>query len=78
MIMSEHKIRENTKYAFICIALMILAFLIFVMVMSLPIGLSESIQQMVVQISLYGILLFAVLGGVFSIRVAKLRKDKGK
>ena len=72
------KIRANTRYAFICIALMMLTFLVFVLVMVAPLDLSGMQQAQTVRMVLYVLLGFALLGAVFSVRVAWLRKRCGK
>jgi len=59
---------------------MVSAFLIFAGLMMLPLGLNGQtrIKRInLIRLSLYSILLFAVAGGVFSIRVAWLRKKSG-
>ena len=64
------KIAAHTRYAFICIGLMMLSFLF-------DLGLDMSMRIALIRFSLILILLFAFLGGVFSIRVAVLRKKMG-
>ena len=56
---------------------MLAAFLLFVAVMLLPLGLTADTQVSLIRFSLYTIVLFAVLGGIFSVRVAYLRKKNG-
>lgn len=75
---AKQHIAANTRYAFACIALMLLAFLLFAAVMITPLGLLPNQQLIAMRIALYGVLLFAVLGGAFSVRVAFLRKKYGK
>lgn len=77
-MMTNPKIQANTRYAFVCIALMMLTFLVFVVLMVAPLGLSMNHQIMAMRVSLYALVLFAVLGGIFSIRVAMLRKNSMK
>ncbi len=73
--MSVHlKIRANTQYAFICIGLMLAAFLVFVAVSVLPLGLNPVQYISTIRLALYAVVFFAILGGIFSIRVAVLRK----
>ena len=72
------KFRANTRYAFVCIALMMLMFVVFVLVMVAPLGLSVMQQAQTVRVALYVLLAFALLGAVFSVRVAWLRKRRGK
>ena len=43
----------------------------------LPLGLNGQTRVNLIRLSLYPILLFAAAGGVFSIRVARLRKKSG-
>ncbi len=69
------KIAAHTRYAFICIGLlMMLSFLIYVVLAVFDLGLDMSMRIALIRFSLILILLFAFLGGVFSIRVAVLRK----
>lgn len=76
--MTKHpQTAANTRYAFTSIAAMLTAFLLFVAVMLLPLGLTADTQVDLIQFSLYAIVLFAVLGGIFSVRVAYLRKKNG-
>ncbi|HHX2497316.1 TPA: cytochrome b6 [Neisseria subflava] len=76
--MTKHpQTAANTRYAFTSIAAMLAAFLLFVAVMLLPLGLTADTQVDLIQFSLYAIVLFAVLGGIFSVRVAYLRKKNG-
>lgn len=77
-MMTNPKIRANTRYAFACIALMMLMFLVFVVLMAVPLGLSAGHQVTAVRVCLYALVLFAFLGGIFSIRVAILRKNSTK
>ncbi|WP_416190735.1 cytochrome b6 [Neisseria sp. CCUG12390] len=77
-MMPNPKIQANTRYAFACIALMMLMFLIFVVLTAVPLGLSMGHQIAAIRVSLYALVLFAVLGGIFSIRVAVLRKNSAK
>lgn len=72
------KIQANTRYAFACMALMLLAFLVFALMMLVPLGLSMNHHILAIRISLYAVVLFAILSGMFSIRVALLRKNSGK
>ena len=71
------KIAAHTRYAFICIGLMMLSFLIYVVMAVFDLGLDMSMRIALIRFSLILILLFAFLGGVFSIRVAVLRKKMG-
>ena len=72
------KIKFATRMAFVFIALMMLAFVLFVLVMMLlPWGLSGAQQVWAVRIILYVLVAFALLGGAFSVRVAWLRKRLG-
>lgn len=76
--MTKHpQTAANTRYTFASIAAMLAAFLLFVAVMLLPLGLTADIQVSLIRFSLYAIVLFAVLGGIFSVRVAYLRKKNG-
>ncbi|MCP1660422.1 cytochrome b6 [Neisseria perflava] len=75
---ADLKIRANTRYAFSAIALMLLAFLVFVVVTLVPFGLNGMQKLSVIRFALYALVLFAVLGGFFSVRVAALRKKAGK
>lgn len=69
------KIAAHTRYAFICIGLlMMLSFLIYVVLAVFDLGLDMSMRIELTRFALILILLFAFLGGVFSIRVAVLRK----
>lgn len=77
-MMINPKIQANTRYAFVCIALMMLMFLVFVVLMLAPLGLSMTHHITAVRVSLYALVLFAVLGGIFSIRVAILRKNSAE
>ena len=72
------KIRRETRYAFACIGMMALSFAAFAAFMLLPLGLKPSVQITGIRLSLYALLLFVLLGGVFSVRVAALRKKSGK
>lgn len=71
------KIAAHTRYAFICIGLMMLSFLIYVVLAVFDLGLDMSMRIALIRFSLILILLFAFFGGVFSIRVAVLRKKMG-
>lgn len=71
------KIAAHTRYAFICIGLMMLSFLIYVVLAVFDLGLDMSMRIALIRFSLILILLFAFLGGVFSIWVAVLRKKMG-
>ena len=72
------KIAAHTRYAFICIGLlMMLSFLIYVVLAVFDLGLDMSMRIALIRFSLILILLFAFLGGVFSIRVAVMRKKIG-
>ncbi|WP_016687914.1 hypothetical protein [Neisseria sicca] len=73
----HHKINADTRYALISVALMVSEFLIFAGLMMLPLGLIGQTRINLIRLSLYLILLFAAAGGVFSIRVAWLRKKSG-
>ncbi len=53
---------------------MMLSFLIYVVLAVFDLGLDMSMRIALIRFSLILILLFAFLGGVFSIRVAVLRK----
>lgn len=65
--MTKHpQTAANTRYAFASIAVMLL-----------PLGLVAGTQVSLIRLSLYAIVLFAVLGGIFSVRVAYLRKKNG-
>ena len=76
--MTKHpQTAANARYAFASIAAMLAAFLLFVAVMLLPLGLTADTQVGLIRFSLYAIVLFAVLGGIFSVRVAYLRKKNG-
>ena len=76
--MTKHpQTATTTRYAFASIAAMLAAFLLFVAVMLLPLGLTADTQVSLIRFSLYAIVLFAVLGGIFSVRVAYLRKKNG-
>ena len=76
--MTKHpQTAANTRYAFTSIAAMLVAFLLFVAVMLLPLGLTADTQVILIRFSLYAIVLFAVLGGIFSVRVSYLRKKNG-
>lgn len=76
--MTKHpQTAANTRYVFASIAAMLAAFLLFVAVMLLPLGLTADTQVSLIRFSLYAIVLFAVLGGIFSVRVAYLRKKNG-
>ena len=77
-MMTNPKIQANTRYAFVCIALMMLMFLVFVVLMLAPLGLSMNHHVTAIHVSLYALALFAVLGGIFSIRVAILRKNSAE
>lgn len=72
------KMRNATRYAFICIALMMLVFLLLVLVMLLPMGLNGYQQMWTVRILLYVLLGFALLGAALSLRVAWLQKKAGR
>ncbi|QEY23197.1 cytochrome b6 [Neisseria animalis] len=71
----QAKVKANTYYAFACIGLMLSAFLVFAAVSIIPFGITAAQQLAVIRISLYALVLFAVLGGAFSLRVAILRKQ---
>ena len=71
------KIAAHTLYAFICIGLMMLSFLIYVVLAVFDLGLDMPMRIALNRFSLFLILLSAFLGGVFSIRVAVLRKKMG-
>ena len=76
------KIAAHTRYAFICIGLMMLSFLIYVVLAVFDLGLDMSMRIALTRFALTRfalilILLFAFLGGVFSIWVAVLRKKMG-
>ena len=71
------KIAAHTRYAFICIGLMMLSFLIYVVLAVFDLGLDMSMRIELTRFALILILLFAFLGGVFSIWVAVLRKKMG-
>ncbi|WP_415771627.1 cytochrome b6 [Neisseria sp. CP9] len=71
------KIAAHTRYAFICIGLMMLSFLIYVVLAVFDLGLDMSMRIALTRFALILILLFAFLGGVFSIWVAVLRKKMG-
>ena len=72
------KIKFATRMAFVFIALMMLAFVLFVLVMMLRGGVSGAQQMWAVRIILYVLVAFALLGGAFSVRVAWLRKRLGQ
>ena len=61
-----------------CIGLMLSWFAVFAFGSVLSAGLSGAARITVIRVSLYALLAFAVLGGIFSIRVAVLRKKAGK
>ncbi|MBF1292454.1 MAG: cytochrome b6, partial [Neisseria sicca] len=64
------KIAAHTRYAFICIGLlMMLSFLIYVVLAVFDLGLDMSMRIELTRFALILILLFAFLGGVFSIWV---------
>ena len=64
--MTKHsQTAANTRYTFASIAAMLAAFLLFVAVMLLPLGLTAGTQVSLIRLSLYAIVLFAVLGGIF-------------
>ena len=71
------KIAAHTLYAFICIGLMMLSFLIYVVLAVVELGLDMAMRIALTRSALILILLFAFLGGVFSIWVAVLRKKMG-
>ena len=71
------KIAAHTRYAFIRIGLMMLSFLIYVVLAVFDLGLDMSMRIELTRFALILILLFAFLGGVFSIWVAVLRKKMG-
>ncbi len=71
------KIAAHTRYAFICIGLMMLSFLIYVVLAVFDLGLDMSMRIELTRFAPILILLFAFLGGVFSIWVAVLRKKMG-
>ncbi len=71
------KIAAHTRYAFICIGLMMLSFLIYVVLAVFDLGLDMSMRIELTRFALILILLFAFLGGVFSIWVTVLRKKMG-
>ena len=71
------KIAAHTRYAFICIGLMMLSFLIYVVLAMFDLGLDMSMRIELTRFALILILLFAFLGGVFSIWVTVLRKKMG-
>ena len=71
------KIAAHTRYAFICIGLMMLSFLIYVVLAMFDLGLDMSMRIELTRFALILILLFAFLGGVFSIWVEVLRKKMG-
>ena len=76
--MTQHpQTAANTRHAFASIVAMLAAFLLFVAVMLLPLGLTADTRVSLIRFSLYAIVLFAVLGGIFSVRVAYLRKKNG-
>lgn len=77
-MMTDPKIQSATRYAFAFIGLMLLAFLMFVLISVVPLGLNMGQQIAAVRASLYALIVFAILGGAFSIRVAMLRKNSGK
>lgn len=72
------KIKFSTRCAFASIGLMLLSFAVFAFASVTPAGLSPDDRLAVIRISLYALLAFALLGGIFSIRVAVLRKRAGK
>lgn len=74
----REKIRSATRMAFLCIAAMMLAFMLVVLFMLLPMGMNGMQQLWAVRLSLYALLVFAFLGGAASIRVAWLRKKVGR
>ncbi|MFV2028719.1 cytochrome b6 [Neisseria sp. S1] len=74
--MDSVKIRRATRAAFLSIAAMMLAFTLVVTFMLLPMGLDSNGWLWAVRLSLYALVFFALIGGLFSIRVFLLkRKD---
>ncbi|KLT73639.1 hypothetical protein PL75_01440 [Neisseria arctica] len=74
--MDSVKIRSATRAAFLSIAAMMLAFTLVVTFMLLPMGLDSNGRLWAVRLSLYALVFFALIGGLFSIRVFLLkRKD---
>ena len=67
------KIKFATRMAFVFIALMMLAFVLFVLVMMLPWGLSGAQQVWAVRIILYVLVALALSGGAFCWRLACFR-----
>ncbi|STZ75793.1 cytochrome b6 [Bergeriella denitrificans] len=77
--MNPHqKIQAATRYAFTCIGLMLLAFLVYVLASIVPLGLTAAQQLALIRLSLYAVAVLAVAGGAFSLRVAVLRKHLEK
>ncbi|EGV35553.1 hypothetical protein [Neisseria weaveri] len=74
--MNQEKIRKHTRYAYLCIALMLLAFAVFIALSLWPSENGAASRLLFARMVLYVLLFFAVLGGIFSVRVAWLRKQK--
>ncbi|WP_226883450.1 cytochrome b6 [Neisseria yangbaofengii] len=55
-----------------------LTFLVFAVLMAAPLGLSMNHQIIVMCVSLYALVMFIALGGIFSVRVAMLCKNSTK
>ena len=73
---AKDKIRVNTRYVFYSIAAMIITFVVLVLVMMVPMGMNGYERLWAVRVILYIMLVFALLGGVFSLRVAFLQKKE--
>lgn len=71
------KIAANTRYAFAGIGLMLTAFSVFAAVSLIPMGMGLETKILVIRAALYTVLFSAVCSGVFSLRVAWLRKKSG-
>ncbi|WP_245911118.1 cytochrome b6 [Neisseria iguanae] len=77
-MMTHPEIQADTRYAFVCIALMMLTFLVFVLLMVAPVGLNMNHQVMPYAFPCMRwccLLFWAVF---FSIRVAVLCKNSAK
>ena len=76
--MTKHpQTAANTRYAFASIAVMLAAFFTVRCRDVAALGVDGGHTSKPDTASLYAIVLFAVLGGIFSVRVAYLRKKNG-
>ena len=75
---TDPKIATATRYAFAAIALMLAAFAVYACAVLLPVGLSIGTRTAVGRAALYVLVASALAGGIFSIRVAALRKKNGR